>query len=48
VTKPVFHNDSTKLRECEGRRRLAMSFLNLLAEDDPQHLINKIELENNE
>lgn len=48
VTKPVFHNESTKLRECEGRRRLAMSFLNLLAEDDPQHLINKIELENNE
>lgn len=46
VTKPVFHEDDRRLRECEGRRRLAMSFLNLLAEDDPQKLINKIELEN--
>lgn len=46
VTKPVFHSDTNKLRECEGRRRLATSFLNLLAEDDPQHIINKIELEN--
>jgi hypothetical protein len=46
VTKPVFHSDEAKLRESEGRRRLAMSFLNLLAEDDPQRLINKIEQEN--
>jgi hypothetical protein len=46
VTKPVFHEDDKRLRECEGRRRLAMSFLNLLAEDDPQSIINKIELEN--
>ena len=30
VTKPVFHSDEAKLRECEGRRRLAMSFLTLL------------------
>lgn len=48
VTKPVFHSDTNKLRECEGRRRLAMSFLTLLSEDDPQKLINKLELENNE
>ena len=46
VTKPVFHSDTNKLRECEGRRRLAMSFLSLLGQDDPQQLINKLELEN--
>ena len=46
VTKPVFHSDVDKLRECEGRRRLAMSFLSLLGQDDPQFLINKIEEEN--
>lgn len=46
VTKPVFHADEAKLRECEGRRRLAMSFLTLLGQDDPQELINKIEMEN--
>ncbi len=45
VTKPVFHADDAKLRECEGRRRLAMSFLTLLGQDDPQQLINKLELE---
>ncbi len=46
VTKPVFHADEAKLRECEGRRRLAMSFLTLLGQDDPQELINNIEMEN--
>ncbi len=46
VTKPVFHSDNAKMRECEGRRRLAMSFLTLLGQDDPQELINKIEMEN--
>ena len=46
VTKPVFHSDEAKLRECEGRRRLAMSFLTLLGQDDPQELINKIAMEN--
>ena len=46
VTKPVFHSDEAKLRESEGRRRLAMSFLSLLAEDDPQQIISKIEQEN--
>jgi hypothetical protein len=45
VTKPVFHGDEAKLRECEGRRRLAMSFLTLIGQDDPQQLINKLELE---
>lgn len=45
VTKPVFHTDDAKLRECEGRRRLAMSFLTLIGQDDPQQLINKLELE---
>ena len=47
VTKPVFHSDVDKLRECEGRRRLAMSFLSLLGQDDPQYIINTIEEENN-
>tara|TARA_R100000278_G_scaffold17602_4_gene17663 strand:- start:931 stop:1197 length:267 start_codon:yes stop_codon:yes gene_type:complete len=46
VTKPVFHSDDAKMRECEGRRRLAMSFLTLLGQDDPQEIINKIEMEN--
>jgi hypothetical protein len=48
VTRPVFHSDNNKLRESEGRRRFAMSLLALISEDDPQKLINKIELENNE
>tara|TARA_R100000278_G_scaffold72120_1_gene56693 strand:+ start:2501 stop:2773 length:273 start_codon:yes stop_codon:yes gene_type:complete len=43
VTKPVFHSDDNKLRECEGRRRLAMSYLDLLSEDDPHKLIRKLE-----
>jgi hypothetical protein len=47
VTKPVFHSDTNKLRECEGRRRFAMSLLSLLGQDDPQQLITKLELENN-
>lgn len=46
VTKPVFHAEESKLRECEGRRRLAMSFLTLIGQDDPQQIINKLELEN--
>jgi hypothetical protein len=46
VTKPVFHSDTEKLRECEGRRRLAMSFLTLLGQDDPDKIINRMELEN--
>jgi hypothetical protein len=48
VTKPVFHSDTTKLRECEGRRRLAMSFLSLLGQDDPHHMINIIEQANHD
>lgn len=48
VTKPVFHSDENKLRECEGRRRLAMSFLSLLGQDDPHKLINIIEQENHD
>ncbi len=46
VTKPVFHTEEAKLRECEGRRRLAMSFLSVLGQDDPQSLINQIESQN--
>jgi hypothetical protein len=48
VTKPVFHSDDNKLRECEGRRRLAMSYLDLLSEDDPHKLINKLEAQKDE
>lgn len=47
VTKPVFQVDDNKLRECEGRRRLAMSFLSLLGQDDPQQIINRLEEHNN-
>lgn len=45
VTRPVFHTDDAKLRECEGRRRFAMSLLTLLAQDDPQQLIDRLEEE---
>lgn len=45
VTKPVFHAEEAKLRECEGRRRFAMSLLTLLAQDDPQQLIDRLEEE---
>ena len=45
VTRPVFHTDDAKLRECEGRRRFAMSLLTLLAQDDPQQLIDRLEAE---
>jgi transposase-like protein len=48
VTKPVFHSDNNKLRESEGRRRLAMSFLSLMGQDDPHQLINIIEQENHD
>jgi len=48
VTKPVFHSDTNKLRGSEGRRRLAMSFLSLLSADDPQKLINIMEVEEDE
>ena len=45
VTRPVFHTDDAKLRECEGRRRFAMSLLTLLSQDDPQQLIDRLEAE---
>lgn len=48
VTKPVFHSDDNKLRESEGRRRLAMSFLSLMGQDDPHQLINIIEQGNHD
>lgn len=48
VTKPVFHSDDNKLRESEGRRRLAMSYLDLLSEDDPHKLINRLEEQKDE
>ena len=45
VTRPVFHASNEKLREYEGRRRLAMTYLTLVSGDDPEQLINRIEQE---
>tara|TARA_R100000234_G_scaffold115328_1_gene91220 strand:- start:244 stop:510 length:267 start_codon:yes stop_codon:yes gene_type:complete len=45
VTKPVFHSDDSKLREAEGRRRFAMSLLTLVAQDNPQAIIDRLEKE---
>lgn len=45
VTKPVFHTDEAKLREAEGRRRFAMSLLTLVAQDNLQAIIDRLEKE---
>lgn len=44
ISRPVYL-EGDRLREAEGRRKLGMGILQLLAEDDPQHLINRIEKE---
>lgn len=46
VTRPKFSNDPNTLLLLEGPRRIAMSYLALVAGDDPQQLINIIEQEN--
>lgn len=46
VTRPKFTSDPNQLLLLEGPRRIAMSYLALVAGDDPQQLINLIEQEN--
>lgn len=43
VTRPVFHTEPTAMAHAEGKRHLAMSYISLIAGDDPQYLINQIE-----
>ena len=43
VTKPRVTTDPYKSIWNEARRHLAMSYLNLMAADDPQRLINLLE-----
>lgn len=43
VTAPAMFTDDVRLREAEGRRKLGMSILKLLSEDDPQALIDRME-----
>ena len=40
---PVFFADKTKSEIAEEKKRVAMSYLKLLAEDDPQQLITRLE-----
>jgi hypothetical protein len=42
---PVFFSDTTKAEVAEAKRRVAMSYLKLLAEDDPQSIITRLEAE---
>lgn len=48
VTRATFSNDPMKIVADEATRRLAMSYLQLLGKDDPQHLITMIEDETNQ
>jgi len=43
VIPPVFHSDPQKVDRAEHSRRIGMSYLKLLAEDDPQSIISRIE-----
>ena len=45
VTKPRFSRDPQEILWWESRRHLAMSYLSLLAQDDPQTLIDRLERE---
>jgi len=45
VTNPKFSADPSVTQFNEGARHLAMSYLRLLAKDDPQDIINQIEKE---
>lgn len=47
VTKPRFTTDTQQTAFNEGRRHLAMSYLNLMGQDDPQSIIDIIEQEQN-
>lgn len=43
VTSPKFTKDPYEAQWNEGRRHLAMSYLSLLAQDDTESLIRKLE-----
>lgn len=45
VTRPRFFSDPMTTQWNEGRRHLAMSYLNAVGRDDPQNLIDIIEQE---
>jgi len=45
VIPPVFHADKDRAYISEAKKRLGMSYLKLLAEDDPQSIINRLEAE---
>jgi len=45
VTRPKFAADPQATAFNEGKRHLAMSYLNLMGRDDPQNLIDIIEQE---
>jgi len=47
VTRTQFSADPYAIVAAEATRRLAMSYLQILGQDDPQHLINQIENEEN-
>lgn len=43
VVPPVFFQKKVTIQQAEALRRLGMSYLKILAEDDPQSLINRLE-----
>lgn len=47
VTFPKFSSDPQVTAFNEGKRHLAMSYVNLMGRDDPQNLIDIIEKEQN-
>lgn len=48
VVNPVFFKDPNEILWHESRRQLFMSWMKMLAQDDLQHLINRIENQNDE
>lgn len=45
VTNPRFHDNPQQMAFYEGKRHLAMSYLKILGQDDPQSIIDIIEKE---
>lgn len=45
VSRPTFATDPYRIVWNESRRHLAMSYLNILAKEDPQQLIDALEKE---
>lgn len=48
VTNPVFFKDEKEIIWHESRRQLFMTWLKMLGQDDIQHIINRIENQNQE